>query len=103
MLLSKRGITLATQHVALYSTLKRYWWLDHSNLGLLINSQKFYCLWQGTSKRDERRALGYMGIVTLERRKDFGKNGILENFQVPLNSLSSGNFGAFGGAMARAT
>ena len=26
-------------------------------------SQKFYWLQQGTSKRDERRALGYMGVV----------------------------------------
>ena len=36
------------------------------------------------------------------RQKGFGKRPILEILQVSLNSLHNGNFGAFGGAMARA-
>ena len=38
---------------------------------------KFYCLWQRTSKRENDR--------------------ILLNFQVPLNTRTNSNFGAFGG------
>ena len=65
---------------------------------------------------------GYMGLVTTMwvpigaevpvllpkdhpntsqgRQKDFGKNRILKNFHVSLNSLRNSNFGGFGGPMA---
>ena len=86
--------------------------------------KKFYCPEQGTSNRDERRALGYMGVaatmwvlISAEvavlssndhrnpsqgRRKSFGKSQSFENFQVPLGSVNKNNFGAFRVPMARA-
>ena len=97
------------------------------------SGKKFYCLRQGTSKRETRPfwgfwgayGAGYVGLAATTwlpmgaqvpvlspndhpnpfqgRQKGFGKGRILKNFQEPLNNLNKGNFGAFGGPMARAT
>jgi hypothetical protein len=51
--------------------------LRTSGSHIVAFGKKMYCCRQGTSKRE--------------------KNRIFENFQVPLNSLSTSNLGAFGG------